>query len=77
MIKTILTPLNKNIYISIPNNYIGKEIEILLYAKEELITNKTKEENVFFDFKGILSKEDYNSLKSNTELARNQWNRDI
>ena len=66
-----------NVYISIPTNYIGKEIEILLYAKEELITNKLKEKKLLTEFNGILSEEDYNSLKSNTELARDQWNRNI
>jgi len=77
MIKTILTPQNNNVYLSIPNNYIGKEIEILLYAKEELTTNKPKEKKKFSDFNGILSEDDYKSLKSNSEQAREQWKRDI
>jgi hypothetical protein len=77
MIKTILTPQNNNVYLSIPNNYIGKEIEILLYAREELTINKPKEKKKFSDFNGILSEDDYKSLKSNSEQAREQWNRDI
>jgi hypothetical protein len=77
MIKTSIVPQNNNVHLSVPNNYIGKEIEIILYAKEEVISNVQKGKKTFADFNGIISEEEYKSLKSNTEQAREQWNRDI
>lgn len=40
MIKIVLTPKNNILEVSIPDNYIGKEIEVLLYSIEELETEK-------------------------------------
>jgi hypothetical protein len=67
MIKTIVTP----------QNYIGREIEVLLYAKDELQEEKIKPKKTMANFTGILSENDYQSLKSHTEQARKEWNRDI
>jgi hypothetical protein len=77
MIKTIVTPQNNSLYLVIPNNYIGREIEVLLYAKDELDQEKTKPKKTMADFTGVLSEQDYQSLKSHTEQARKEWNRDI
>ena len=38
MIKTVVIPQNNLLHLAIPNNYIGKEIEILLYSKDEFET---------------------------------------
>lgn len=77
MVKTIITPQKETYSINIPNQYIGREIEVLLYAKDELIEEKVKSKKVLADFAGILSENDYNSLKSHADQARKEWNRDI
>jgi len=41
MIKTIITPRNNSLNLVIPNNYIGQEKEVLLYAKDKLLEEKT------------------------------------
>jgi hypothetical protein len=77
MIKTIVTPQNNSLHLVIPNNYVGREIEVLLYAKDELEEEKIKPKKTMADFTGILSENDYQSLKSHTEQGRKEWNRDI
>ena len=77
MIKTIVTPKNNSLYLEIPNNYIGREIEVLLYAKDELEEEKIKPKKSMANFAGVLSEHDYQLLKSHTEKARIEWNRDI
>ena len=42
MIKTIVTPKNNNLYLPIPDSYIGKEIEVLVYAKRGTDRRKGK-----------------------------------
>ena len=77
MIKKVITPQNNSLYLAIPNSYIGKEIEVLLYSKDELLQEKISPKKTMADFSGILSDSDYHSLKSHTEQARKEWNRDI
>jgi len=36
MIRTLITPDKQDVSIHIPESYIGKQIEILLYAVDEL-----------------------------------------
>ena len=77
MIKTIVIPQNNTLYLAIPNSYIGREIEVLLYAKDEVEEEKTTPKKTMANFTGILSEKNYQSLKSHTEQARKEWNRDI
>ena len=36
MVRTIVTPLQQNISIIVPEGYVSKKIEVLLYALEEV-----------------------------------------
>ena len=40
MIKTVIIPENNILYLTIPNKYVGKEVEVLLYSKDEVIQEK-------------------------------------
>jgi len=75
MIKTNVIPENNYLNLSIPDKYIGKEIEVLIYAKEELVEEKAKSKKSMADFSGTLSENDYQSLKEHAEQARREWNR--
>lgn len=43
MIRTIITPLNETISFDIPKNYVGKQIEVIAFVKDEIID---KEQNI-------------------------------
>jgi hypothetical protein len=77
MIKTLAIPQNNSYNLAIPNNYIGKKIEIIFYALDEIVEEKVKPKKTMADFCGILSDSDYSSLKEHTEQARTEWNRTI
>lgn len=63
---------------TIPSIYIGRKIEILLYALDEVSEEeKIKPKKTMANFAGVLSENDYQALKSHTEQARKEWNRDI
>ena len=76
MIKTSVIPKNNSLKLAIPDNYIGKEVEVLLYLKDE-VNVESKSDASITNFAGILSEEDYQSLKSHVAEARSSWNRDI
>ena len=37
MIRTIITPLKETISFDIPKNYVGKQIEVIAFVKDEII----------------------------------------
>ena len=77
MIKTIVTPQQNNINLAIPNNYIGREIEVLVYATDELEEKKLRPKKTMADFCGVLLDNAYQYLKLHTQQAREEWNRVI
>jgi len=77
MIRTLLTPQQQNISIQVPQSYVGKPIEVLLFALDEPTEEKIKPKKSMSDFCGILSEKEYQSLKEHTEQARKEWNRPI
>ncbi|EQA78884.1 hypothetical protein LEP1GSC193_2840 [Leptospira alstonii serovar Pingchang str. 80-412] len=56
MIRTRLTPQNTDLHLSIPEGYVGKNIEVLLYAVDE-IKEEPKSPATMKDFRGTLSKD--------------------
>jgi hypothetical protein len=77
MIKTIVVPQQANLNISIPKNYIGKKIEVLLYAVDEIEVNNPKANVTMADFWGIISDETAQKLHQNVGELRKEWERDI
>jgi hypothetical protein len=59
MIKTHLTPKEQNISITVPQDYVGKEIEVLVYAVDELKEKDTVvlPKQKLSELAGALSKE--------------------
>lgn len=79
MVKTIITPDKKDILISIPENYIGKKIELIYYTLDEIqesrqpLTNKMKPS----DFIGTMSKELGEEMQAYIKKSREEWERDF
>jgi hypothetical protein len=74
MIRTIITPEQTDIHLLIPETYVGKTIEITFLALDELEQQPKKK---LGDFWGLLPEEDYRQLKTHTQQARKEWNRDF
>ncbi|GHT42541.1 hypothetical protein FACS189437_10490 [Bacteroidia bacterium] len=74
MVRTVITPEDTNILLSIPEIYVGKTIEITYLALDELTLQPKK---TLGDFWGVLSEEDGRLLKEHTQRARQEWNRDF
>ena len=83
MIKTVVIPQNNQLQLTIPNSYIGKEIEVFLYAKDELVEEIEKAEdkpvkvNNMARFREILTFEEANQLQEYVKKSREEWDRDI
>ncbi len=79
MIRTLITPEKQDVSIHIPKNYIGRQIEVLLYAIDELNEDKELEKKKPSDFRGALklSDEQYQDFQSHIKNIRDEWERDI
>jgi hypothetical protein len=73
MIRTMITPDNKIFPLNIPEAYIGKQVEILLYATEEIKEETTTPKNSMADFWGILSDETAIQLHNEVKQNRADW----
>lgn len=74
MVRTVIVPKKNTIQVSltIPDDYIGKEIEILAYSKNEGLINKNKTKSMA-DFLGILSDKTAESLREQVSKTRDEW----
>ena len=79
MIRTIITPDKQDISIHIPEDYVGKQVEVLLYATDELNEPENTGKKKPSDFRGTLnlSQDQYNDIQSHLKNVRNEWERDI
>lgn len=74
MVKTLLTPKKANISISIPQKYVGKQIELFYYALDELTEEKSLiPKKTMADFWGTLSDATANDLQKQTQESRKTW----
>lgn len=79
MVRTSITPAHTDVHISIPQNYVGRKLEVLLYPVDELITEKAEKtaKKKPSDFFGIMSNEEAEKLRQHVEQSRNEWERDF
>ena len=73
MIKTTIIPERNSCLIQIPNSYIGKELEILIYAKDELTISSKSNNKTMKDYLGAISNETAISMHEEVKTSRDSW----
>jgi hypothetical protein len=79
MVKTSITPEQTDIHLSVPKNYVGRRLEVLLYPVDEL-TDEFAEElprKKPSDFAGTLSQEEGKKFHKYLKQARKEWDRNF
>jgi uncharacterized protein YfdQ (DUF2303 family) len=78
MVQTSVHSTNNNVLvIPLPEQYRGKDIEVLIYSKDELVALQPKQTVSMADFVGTISKENAQELRTHTEKTRTEWDRDF
>ena len=75
MIRTTITPANSNIVLIVPEKYIGKKIEVLIFDVEEvnLVLPSFQSTLKPSSLRGFLSHETAEALQQHTQQSRNEW----
>jgi putative transposon-encoded protein len=70
MIRTVFTPQQTTVHVSIPEQYIGKKVEMLLFTPDEAeVPPVTKRENIA-RFKGLLTSGEADRYHQYLQTAR-------
>ncbi len=81
MIQTIVTPQKGSLDISVllPDEYIGKQLRVLIYRDEEVdtVTTSTIAKKKPSDYFGTLSVEEGDRMHDYVANSRKEWERDI
>jgi hypothetical protein len=79
MIRTSITPEETEIHLSVPHNYVGRKLEVLLYPVDELTDgfqqNSAKKKPS--DFAGTVSIEEGEKFHEYLKQSRNEWDRNF
>lgn len=76
MLRTSITPEQRDILLSVPQEYVGKKIEVLMYAIEEIVEELPRKVTMA-DFWGKLSDESAQKIHANVKQMRSEWEQDI
>ena len=81
MVQTVVTPQKTNfdMSVSLPLDYVGKEVHVLFYIDEEVknTTASVLPKKKTSDFFGILTKEEGERFQQHIQQIRGEWDRDI
>ena len=77
MIRTFITPTqsNYNVTLELPEDYLGQELELIIFKKQERLATEKKTSPVKLSdkYKGVFSKEDAQSFNKHTQQMRKEW----
>lgn len=78
MIRTTVKPSNQDISIHVPENYVGRELEVLLYPIDELTDAEPVKKSVA-NLRGSLKLTDaeYQDLQQYLKDVRKEWDSNI
>lgn len=77
MIRKFITPTQSkyNIALDIPEEYLGQELEIIVFKKQEGLTNEKKLNltRLSEKYKGVFTEKDAQSFNEHTQQIRKEW----
>jgi hypothetical protein len=79
MVQTVITPQKTSfdMSVSLPADYVGKEVHVLFYIEEEVKTTPVsiKSQKKPSDFFGTMSPEEGDKMHSYITQSRSEWER--
>lgn len=77
MIRTFITPTksNYNVTLDLPEDYLGQELELIVFKKQEglIIEKETTPKKLSNKYRGVFTKEDAKSFNDHSQQMRKEW----
>lgn len=77
MIRTFITPTQSkyNLTLEFPEDYLGQELEIIVFKKQEGLVAEKKLSSIKLSdkYRGVFSKDDAKSFNEHTQQMRKEW----
>jgi len=77
MIRSLVTPQSNDLHIAIPDNYIGKKVEILVFSHDETNREPENEPDIMAQFWGVVSDDTTKKMHEHILQSRAEWEQDI
>ena len=77
MVHTALIPSQAIVELALPNHYVGKKVEFLIYISDEIESLKPMKPMNAAQFKGILNIDEAKSFNQYLTTVRQEWDRNI
>ena len=77
MLRMTIIPYENTYLLAIPANYVGKQLEVLLYSSTEITENKVFNAKKPSDFFGTLSATEGEKFQDYVTNSRLEWKRNI
>ena len=77
MVHTALIPSQAVVELALPNHYVGKKVEFLIYVSDEIESIKPMKPTNASQFKGILNAGEAKSFNQYIATVRQEWDRNI
>ncbi len=75
MVRTVITPTESTVKLSIPEEYVGKTIEVTFHELDESEQKPAKK--TMADFWGVISDQTAEALHHHVKQSRNEWDSNI
>ena len=75
MVRTLITPTkrNYNLVLELPEEYLGQELELIVFKRQEGLVTEKKIKNLSDKYRGVFSEEDAKSFNAHTQQMRKEW----
>ena len=77
MIRRFITPTqsNYNVALELPGDYLGQELELIVFKKQEGLEGEKKHTPIKLSnkYRNVFSKEDAQNFNDHTQNMRNEW----
>ncbi|MBA2563478.1 MAG: hypothetical protein H0V14_11320 [Chitinophagaceae bacterium] len=76
MVRTRLIPESNRMIVTIPDNYVGKNVEVIVFAADDMQELQLHQKGNISKYKGSLSKKKADDLNRFAVQIRKEWSRD-
>jgi hypothetical protein len=78
MIRSLVTPESNSLQIAIPDDYVGKKVEILVFTHDEATpTIAASTPDVMSQFWGVISEHTTEEMHRHVAQSKAEWEKDI